>query len=359
MPSQWAGAIRIIGIFLFKDCAGSLIDSTWRLDLSIGRVGASPELPPGWEKHTAADGRVFYHCAASKESRWTRPIYSSSTEATISAGSLLGPPLAMFTPGGGRATLPSWLCTDWGRSGEQLSIPLEVDFFGDDYGPMAEEPLKRARARKLFTRTASPLSLDTRTEGAAWGMVPLSSIEALVVFCIDLPEGARPAHAPDLSLPAGSRLYCSTQVWRGSELARLETLLDELRTEQAAELRRPQTASSKAHLSKLAKRIKTLERGLPKAGIDLVEAADSDLGPDGTSVKMCRRGQVSIQRLVAGKVVNPFVNAGRIPNPFEKTVEFGVVGSFELSPLEESTTRPLTGEGLAATDVEVIVEVTS
>jgi hypothetical protein len=229
MPSQWAGAIRIIGIFLFKDCAGSLIDSTWRLDLSIGRVGASPELPPGWEKHTAADGRVFYHCAASKESRWTRPIYSSSTEATISAGSLLGPPLAMFTPGGGRATLPSWLCTDWGRSGEQLSIPLEVDFFGDDYGPVAEEPLKRARARKLFTRTASPLSLDTRTEGAAWGMVPLSSIEALVVFCIDLPEGARPAHAPDRDSIAqhkcgeAANLLASRPCWTSCALSRQQS----------------------------------------------------------------------------------------------------------------------------------------
>ena len=45
------------------------------------------------------------------------------------------------------------------------------------------------------------------------------------------PEGAS---KKDVMLPAGSQLYCSTQVWRGDELVRLNTLLGDLKCELAA-----------------------------------------------------------------------------------------------------------------------------
>ena len=60
-------------------------------------------------------------------------------------------------------------------------------------------------------------------------MIELSAIEALLVWRIDLPEGAS---KKDVMLPAGSQLYCSTQVWRGDELVRLNTLLGDLMSSQ-------------------------------------------------------------------------------------------------------------------------------
>ena len=36
--------------------------------------------------------------------------------------------------------------------------------------------------------------------------------------------------------------------------------------------------------------------------------------------------------LHTGKLLNPFDNGGRWPNPFEPSIEFGVVGTFRLSP---------------------------
>ena len=59
-------------------------------------------------------------------------------------------------------------------------------------------------------------------------MLSISKIEALLVWCIDLPQGARAL------LPEGTRLLCSTQAWIGDEVRRLQPLLDELRAELAA-----------------------------------------------------------------------------------------------------------------------------
>ena len=54
---------------------------------------------------------------------------------------------------------------------------------------------------------------------------------------------------------------------------------------------------------------------------------------------------------------NPFENAGKIPNPFEKTAEFGVVGCFELTPPADEVTRlESDSDARAATDVEVVIE---
>jgi len=123
----------------------SLVDTAWQLSLSIGRP-------------SSAD-----------------------------AAALLGPPLAMFTPGGGRPQPPAWLGREWAGSGSRLSFPLTIEFFDEPLRqPMSDEPLRRTQARRLFTRSER---LGTKASGVAWGMLQLSSIEALVVWCIDLPDG--------------------------------------------------------------------------------------------------------------------------------------------------------------------------
>ena len=73
----------------------------------------------------------------------------------------------------------------------RLRVPLETEFFADALPMVKEEPLRRTAVRSLFTRTTSPDLLDVKTAGAAWGMISISNIEALLVWCIDLPQGAR------------------------------------------------------------------------------------------------------------------------------------------------------------------------
>ena len=58
-------------------------------------------------------------------------------------------------------------------------------------------------------------------------MVDVSQVEALLVWCIDLPSGlTRPG---GVSLPEGTRLCCSTQVWKAGEAQRFEAQLQQLR----------------------------------------------------------------------------------------------------------------------------------
>mmetsp|Transcript_20964 Transcript_20964/g.66751 ORF Transcript_20964/g.66751 Transcript_20964/m.66751 type:complete len:163 (+) Transcript_20964:106-594(+) len=89
----------------------SLVDTAWQLSLSIGRP-------------SSAD-----------------------------AAALLGPPLAMFTPGGGRPQPPAWLGREWAGSGSRLSFPLTIDFF--------DEPLRQ--------RTTPSRSVERRLGASSRG----------------------------------------------------------------------------------------------------------------------------------------------------------------------------------------------
>ena len=143
-------------------------------------------------------------------------------------------------------------------------------------------------------------------------MVDVSQVEALLVWCIDLPSGlTRPG---GVSLPEGTRLCCSTQVWKAGEAQRFEAQLQQLR-----ERHRLEGGEEKARTmpdTELGRRIKALERKLPRAAT--VEVP----GPWAGEVTVSTQGQAAVQRVVQG----------RFPNPLAKVAEFGVVGTFELVP---------------------------
>ena len=95
-------------------------------------------------------------CAALVDSRWLVTLKIGR----VSDADSLGPPLAMFTPGGGRATLPSWFAADWAAS-DELRVPLETEFFADALPMVKEEPLRRTAVRSLFTKIDAALRLIT------------------------------------------------------------------------------------------------------------------------------------------------------------------------------------------------------
>ena len=246
-------------------------------------------------------------CAALVDTRWLTTLKIGR----VSDADSLGPPLAMFSPGGGRATLPAWFAADWAAS-DELRVPLETEFFADALPMVKEEPLRRTAVRSLFTRTTSPDLLDVKTTGAAWGMLSISKIEALLVWCIDLPQGARAL------LPEGTRLLCSTQAWIGDEVRRLQPLLDDLRAELAA---MPEGAATQQARQALAARITALERGLPAPGAPTIEVPGAP-GAGGT-VTLSTVGQLSVRRTTT--------------KFFKQVAEFGVVGSFDLEPLADAS----------------------
>jgi hypothetical protein len=228
-----------------------------------------------------------------------------------------GPPLAMFSPGGGRPTYPSWYPSGWADSGAPLEVQLELDFDGAECASLSEAlstehgALRSSKARTLRTRSGQA-QLDALARGVAWGLVDISQVEALLVWCIDLPSGlSRPG---GVSLPEGTRLCCSTQVWKAGEAQRFEAQLKELR-----ERHRLEGGEEKARTmpdTELGRRIKELERKLPRAAT--VEVP----GPWAGEVTVSTQGQLAVQRVVQG----------RFPNPLAKVAEFGVVGTFELVP---------------------------
>ena len=246
-------------------------------------------------------------CAALVDSRWLVTLKIGR----VSDADSLGPPLAMFSPGGGRATLPSWFAADWAAS-DELRVPLETEFFADALPMVKEEPLRRTAVRSLFTRTTSPDLLDIKTSAAEWGMISISKIEALLVWCIDLPQGARAL------LPEGTQLLCSTQAWIGDEVRRLQPLLEELRAELAA---MPEGAATQQARRALAARITALERGLPAPGAPTIEVPGAP-GAGGT-VTLSTVGQLSVRRTTT--------------KFFKQVAEFGVVGSFDVEPLADAS----------------------
>ena len=246
-------------------------------------------------------------CAALVDSRWLVTLKIGRVNDADS----LGPPLAMFSPGGGRATLPAWFAADWAAS-DELRVPLETEFFADALPMVKEEPLRRTAVRSLFTRTTSPDLLDIKTSAAEWGMISISKIEALLVWCIDLPQGARAL------LPEGTQLLCSTQAWIGDEVRRLQPLLEELRAELAA---MPEGAATQQARRALTARITALERGLPAPGAPTIEVPGAP-GAGGT-VTLSTVGQLSVRRTTT--------------KFFKQVAEFGVVGSFDLEPLADAS----------------------
>jgi len=252
-------------------------------------------------------------------------ITTSSWQLSLNIGRIpsdspaaAGPPLAMFSPGGGRATYPRWYPSGWPDSGAPLEVQLELDFDSAECASLSEAlstehgALRSAKARTLRTLSRGPAQLDALARGVSWGMVDVSQVEALLVWCIDLPSGlTRPG---GVSLPEGTRLCCSTQVWKAGEAQRFEAQLQQLR-----ERHRLEGGEEKARTmpdTELGRRIKALERKLPRAAT--VEVP----GPWAGEVTVSTQGQAAVQRVVQG----------RFPNPLAKVAEFGVVGTFELVP---------------------------
>ena len=249
-----------------------------------------------------------------------------------------GPPLAMFSPGGGRPTLPSWFPPNWASSGVPLEVQLELDFGGEECAwPMSQAlstehgALRGAKARTLRTRSRGSAQLDALVHGVAWGLVEISQVEALLVWCVDLPSGlSRPG---GVSLPEGTRLCGSTQVWRrcgdlerGHRLgtwSRRPHLRSSIQVWKAGEAQRFEAQLQQRREwqrreggEQLERRVRELERKLPRAAT--VEVP----GPWPGEVTVSTQGQLAVQRLVQG----------RFPNPLAKVAEFGVVGTFELTP---------------------------
>ena len=262
------------------------------------------------------------------------------------ASSMLTQPLAMFTPGGGRPAQPAWFGENWVASGSRLIIPLEVAFDGELAGKVDEAPFKRTKPRVLSTPSSTSFvsmsgAVDVATVGVAWGAMEMTSIETLALWCVDLPGGACKG---DVSLDPGTRLYFSTRVWKAEDMHRLrEETLPSLQAEVQAEreteqrLRDGGPMALKERIEKrraLEERIEKLERGLPKKECPTVDVPAT--GPaaewaSGGEIAVAQEGQLSVRR-VTQKLPNPF---DLRPNMFGPVEEYGVVGSFKMTPARE------------------------
>ena len=101
-------------------------------------------------------------------------------------------------------------------------------------------------------------------------------------------------------------------------------------------------------MRRLEARIKKLERGLPQPGAPTMDVP----GPWPGTVRISTHGQVSVQRLANGKLPN---RRNWASNPFEKVAEFGVVGSFVLTP-EAEVGGAARLESEVTPEVEVLVD---
>lgn len=268
-----------------------------------------------------------------------RAFTGTEWKLTLNAGRLAGnskssfqtPPLAMFSPGGGRAALPSWFPPEWAADGGRLVMPLDVTFCAEI--ATADEPtLKRGGfTRPRALRAPSSTSFvsmqgpqEVRTDAVAWGTLEgLTTVESLLVWCVDLPGGCA---KNDVSLPAG-RLFFSTRVWQTEELARLTASLAAVEAEVEAELAEAQTLDGgplalKARIKKRRAneaRMERLRRGLPTVDAPTAEVP----GPFGLTVAL--EGQMSVVRYQTKLV--PWRGVASVP-------EYGVVGSFEMKSVK-------------------------
>lgn len=264
--------------------------------------------------------------------------------AGAAPASLSTPPLAMFTPGGGRAATPSWFAADWATSGSRLVMPLDCTFGGERAAAVEEGALRRAVAgpRVLAVGAASFASMagpvPVVASGVAWGLTEISAVESLLVWCADLPGGVA---LRDVSLPPGTRLFFSTRCWRGDEAGRLrDAVLPPLRRELEAERAYEETLRDGVGALRervqrrraLEARVAELERGLPPEGATTADVAEGPLVAEGRGrLLLAREGQLSVKRLAPRGLRNAWPG-----NPFEQVAEYGVVGSFQMR--EMSTT---------------------
>ena len=262
--------------------------------------------------------------------------------AGMSASSLGTPPLAMFSPGGGRAARPSWFEPTWASSGARLLMPLGPLTFAALSAPGADPLLERMRPRALVAPpTISYITMGGEQHGrmraVGWGTLEMSSIESLLVWCVDLDDEVAKG---DITLPRG-RLFFSTRCWNADETAKLRASLPKLKDELQADLDTPQTLDGgplalKARIDgrrALEAKIERLQRGLPAATTPTAEIA---LPGGGAPLTVALEGQLTVRRMESW-FPNPFQNtvrrvAARLPNPFEPVAEYGVVGSFKMAP---------------------------
>ena len=282
-------------------------------------------------------------CSSFTGTRW-RCTLSVGKLASNAPASFATPPLAMFTPGGGRAEPPSWFPEDWAISGARLFLPLDVDFCDTaTAAPLEEGPFRNSKARRLATPDKTAFidmtgEVSVSTRGVAWVAKEISSIESLLVWRVDLPDGARKG---DVSLPADSSLYLSTRVFKRLEVEKLGEALPALQRELQRELETPQTMDGgpgelKERIERrraLEARVERLTRGLPAPDSptatlepgSLLAPPAADWSPSGLTV--AQEGQVSIRRLTRKLPRNPFELR---PDPFRAVEEYGVIGSFKM-----------------------------
>jgi len=264
----------------------------------------------------------------------------TSWKLTLNFGTLLGndksslttPPLAMFSTGGGRVAKPGWYSESWAASGSRLVMPLDITF--EPHPAQAQEPtLQRAgfsTPRKLTCRSTSFVSMSGETHvptaGVSWASLPSSSVEKLLIWCVDTSETVC---KEDIELPAG-RLFFSTRVWNLDEVRNLKKALRAVESAVEGELTTEQTLDGgplalKSRIENrraLEARRDRLRRGLPPPDAKTIEVPGTPAGPSGLCV--AQHGQLSVKRTVRKLV--PW--KGLTDEP-----EYGVVGCFSLAPV--------------------------
>jgi hypothetical protein len=185
----------------------------------------------------------------------------------------------------------------------------------------------------LSVRTGLYDECSVPTYGVAWADTRLSNIESLLVWCIDLPAGAC---KDDVSLETGERLFFSTRVWAKDAVKRLSTetlppLLEELRRDAAREqtLDGGPLALKKRieQRMKLEARVDALHRGLPPDNVATADVPAGVWSGAKGGLIVAQEGQISVMRLAPRGIRNAWIG-----NPFEQVPEYGVVGSFKMTP---------------------------
>ena len=148
--------------------------------------------------------------------------------------------------------------------------------------------------------------------GVAWDSKPISTVEALLIWCVELPQSFRKR---DVSVPAG-RLFFHTRVWKTAELAELGAKLRAMKAEVSVDVQVAQRLDGGlrgriARRRGLEERIRRLERALPHASASQLEV------PGGLTT--AREGHVTVAR-----------TAARLP--FGPQTQYGVVGTFQIAP---------------------------
>jgi len=222
--------------------------------------------------------------------------------------------------------LPSWLPKEWSASGSRLILPLQLTFDAGTSGVEEESTLQLAgftQPRVLSVPSSTQFvsmrgEVDIPTRGVAWGSLPSSSIESLLVWCVDLPEGAS---KNDVTIPAG-RLFFSTRLFQADEVVRLRKVCSELETrvdegKQAEQTLEGGPLALKSRIEQRQAdeaRMRRLQRGLPPPGSPVEKLPEEGLW-------VAREGQLAIKRMVTKLV--PWKGIASVP-------EFGVIGSFNM-----------------------------